>query len=119
MSVQQKYLTNRYFVGDPESDARLANATLNLDDFTVTSNHAGASDILITTPVRLNGYNCGAYFYPVTVNYTRMAEIDPDGSSNYSFNLTRPEEEVIIDPFTRPLTVNVQFNKWQKQNKVT
>ena len=119
MSVQQKYLTNRYFVGDPESDARLANATLNLDDFTVTSNHAGASDILITTPVRLNGYNCGAYFYPVTVNYTRMAEIDPDGSSNYSFNLTRPEEEFIIDPFTRPLTVNVQFNKWQKQNKVT
>ena len=119
MSVQQKYLTNRYFVGDPESDARLANATLNLDDFTVTSNHAGASDILITTPVRLYGYNCGAYFYPVTVNYTRMAEIDPDGSSNYSFNLTRPEEEVIIDPFTRPLTVNVQFNKWQKQNKVT
>lgn len=119
MSVQQKYLTNRYFVGDPESDARLANATLNLDDFTVTSNHAGASDILITTPVRLNGYNCGAYFYPVTVNYNRMAEIDPDGSSNYSFNLTRPEEEVIIDPFTRPLTVNVQFNKWQKQNKVT
>ena len=119
MSVQQKYLTHRYFVGDPESDARLANATLNLDDFTVTSNHAGASDILITTPVRLNGYNCGAYFYPVTVTYTRMAEIDPDGSSNYSFNLTRPEEEVIIDPFTRPLTVNVQFNKWQKQNKVT
>ena len=119
MSVQQKYLTNRYFVGDPESDARLANATLNLDDFTVTSNHAGGSDILTTTPVRLNGYNCGAYFYPVTVNYTRMAEIDPDGSSNYSFNLTRPEEEVIIDPFTRPLTVNVQFNKWQKQNKVT
>ena len=119
MSVQQKYLTNRYFVGDPESDAKLANATLNLDDFTVTSNHAGASDILITTPVRLYGYNCGAYFYPVTVNYTRMAEIDPDGSSNYSFNLTRPEEEVIIDPFTRPLTVNVQFNKWQKQNKVT
>ncbi len=119
MSVQQKYLTNRYFVGDPESDARLANATLNLDDFTVTSNHAGRSDILITTPVRLNGYNCGAYFYPVTVNYTRMAEIDPDGSSNYSFNLTRPEEEVIIDPFTRPLTVNVQFNKWKKQNKVT
>ncbi len=119
MSVQQKYLTNRYFVGDPESDARLANAILNLDDFTVTGNHAGGTDILITTPVRLYGYNCGAYFYPVTVNYTRMAEIDPDGSSNYSFNLTRPEEEVIIDPFTRPLTVNVQFNKWQKQNKVT
>ena len=118
-SVQQKYLTDRYFIAGHESETRRADIVFTLDDFTITGSHDGMTDFQTTTPVRLYGYNCGAYFYPATVYYTRTVDIDPDGSGNYSYTLTRQEEKVIVDPFTRPLTVNVEFDKWHRQNIIT
>ena len=116
--IQQYYSTYSEVSGDRENSGIYMNREFKLSDFTVISEHDGKIDISLNAVARKYNYTCGAYFHPAGIRYTGGIRFDADGNSNFANDVTGPTRTVIIDPFTRPTGVTVEFDKWTKKNTV-
>ena len=116
--VQQYYSTFSEVSGDKENSGIYMSREFKLSDFTVSSEHDGKIDISLNAVARKYNYTCGAYFHPAGIRYTGGIRFDADRNSNFANDVTGPTRTVIIDPFTRPTGVTVEFDKWAKKNTV-
>ena len=65
----------------------------------------------------------GTYTLPVVVSYyasTAIQLVFTDGKDKeYTYVIHQPTIRELIKPFTSPVSVNVEFNKWKKKNTIT
>ena len=121
--IESLYYEGRryYIISDVRGDLTW-NSTkqeLHAKNFDVLSEHDGMIDMVGYSQVRTSTTSCAAYFNPVAVYYTRVIKVNPDNDPSLSNTIARMEEEVIVDPFTRPLNLSVEFDKWHRQNIVS
>ena len=63
----------------------------------------------------------GTYTLPVVVSYYAKSDVQlvfTEGKE-YRYSIVQPTIRELIKPFTSPVSVNVEFNKWKKKNTIS
>jgi hypothetical protein len=62
----------------------------------------------------------GTYTLPVVVSYNANTAIQLNiKGKEYTYIIKQPTIRELIKPFTSPVSVNVEFNKWKKKNTIS
>ena len=122
VNYQEEYYQLQYdIIGDYAGNARMwNNRCYHTKDFDVISDHGnGTYDISTSFQLRPGSSISGAYFYPVYIHYYRNTSIRPIKNLSQQFTISQPVDEITVAPFTRPTTLDVVFDKWNRKNTVS